>query len=240
MPMQEVLDELGVRAELLGPERRRDLDELGYCRFDRFLGGDRVAAVLARIERLLATAGRQGGTLHLKGLLDEGGAFDPLWLRPELLAGVEHLLGPEFRLGEMHYRAGLPGHGGQALHMDATDRAGPGRWQVCTAIVALTEFTGDNGATRVIPGSHLDHGFRAPKGHQDHPGQVLLTGPAGTCWLFNSHLWHSGTRNRSSGARHAVLTAFGRRTAGPVLGTANEPSDASIERLGNAAYLLLA
>jgi hypothetical protein len=235
--MREVLDELGVRPEALVPQHRTDLDELGFCRLDGFVDTGSVSAILTEIDQQLAGT-RQGGTLHLKGLLDQSSLFDALWLQPSLLAAVAHLLGPDFQIREMHYRAGTPGHGSQALHMDATDRAGPGQWRVCTAIVALTDFTSVNGATRVVPGSHLDHGFR-PTGVRPHPREVLLTGPAGTCWLFNSHLWHSGTLNQSETPRHAVLTAFHRRHSGPTLGAESLPSHETVLRLGNAAHLLL-
>ena len=154
--MREVLAELGVSPEVLVPQARAALDDLGYCRFDAFIAQDAAATMVAEITRLL-DGSRQGGTLHLKGLLDQGSLYDTLWLRPTLLAAVAHLLGPDFQIREMHYRAGKPGHGGQALHMDATDRAGPGTWRVCTAIVALTAFTKTNGATRVVPRSHVDH-----------------------------------------------------------------------------------
>lgn len=235
--MREVLDELGARPEALVPQDKADLDELGFCRFDGFLDPSTVSTVLTEITRQIVGT-RQGGTLHLKGLLDHSSLFDSLWLRPELLAAVTHLLGPDFQIREMHYRAGTPGHGGQALHMDATDRAGPGRWRVGNAILALTDFTETNGATRVVPGSHLDPDFR-PSGVKPHSDEVLLTGPAGTCWLFNSHLWHSGTVNNSTEPRHAVLTSFHRRHSGPTLGGETLPSHETVLRLGNAAYLLL-
>ncbi|ALG14058.1 hypothetical protein AOZ06_50735 [Kibdelosporangium phytohabitans] len=214
------------------------LDESGFCRLDSYVDAHTADRMITEITRLI-DGSRQGGTLHLKGLIDQGSMFDVLWLRPALLAAVSHLLGPDFQLREMHYRAGKPGHGSQALHMDATDRAGPGTWRVCTAIVALTAFTSTNGATRVVPGSHLDHHFKPPHGHRPHPDETLLTGPAGTCWLFNSHLWHSGTRNESDEPRHAVLIAFHRRNSGPTLGFEPLPSAETVRRLGNAAYLLL-
>jgi hypothetical protein len=236
--MREVLDELGVAPETLVPQHRADLDGLGYCRLDGFIDDVLAGAMTEEIARLL-TGSRQGGTLHLKGLLDQSSLFDSLWLRPALLAAVTHLLGPDFQIREMHYRAGRPGHGGQALHMDATDRAGPGQWRVCTAIIALTAFTPTNGATRVVPGSHLDHNFKPPTGHGRHPDEILLTGPVGTCWLFNSHLWHSGTQNTSAEPRHAVLIAFHRRHSGPTLGSETLPSHETVVRLGTAAYLLL-
>jgi hypothetical protein len=236
--MREVLDELGVRPDALVPQQRADLDELGFCRFDGFVSSASAAAMVSQVADLIGSS-RQGGTLHVKGLLDHGSLFDSLWLRPELLAAVAHLLGPDFQIREMHYRAGTPGHGSQALHMDATDRAGPGHWRAGNAIVALTDFTSTNGATRVVPGSHLQYDFTPPAGHRKHPDEILLTGPAGTCWLFNSHLWHSGTLNESTAPRHAILTAFHRRHSGPTLGGEVLPSHETVLRLGTAAYLLL-
>ncbi|WP_197523499.1 phytanoyl-CoA dioxygenase family protein [Actinokineospora pegani] len=236
--MHDVLLELGVRSDLLQPQQLVDLDELGFCRFDAFLRPAQVGSALAEVERLLPAATGQSATLHLKSLLAAGPVFDALWLRPGLLAAVRHLLGPEFRVDEVRYRAGAPEHGGQALRANSVDGSGPGRWQECTAIVALADFTEDNGSTRVVPGSHLDYAFVAPEGHEPHPEETRLVGEAGTAWLFNSHLWHSGARNDPTDVRHAVLIGFHRRGAGTTLFD-DRPADAAIERLGSAAYLLM-
>ncbi|WP_018684789.1 phytanoyl-CoA dioxygenase family protein [Actinokineospora enzanensis] len=231
--MHEVLDELGARTDLLAPQQLSELDELGFCRFDDFLTADQVAAALAEIEALSPDDGE--GTLHLKARLEAGTVFDPLWLRPRLLAAVRHLLGPEFHLSAMRYGAGRPELRDQAPRLDF--QAGAGRWRVCTAIAALVDFTARNGATRVVPGSHLDHGFVPPADGEDHPDQVLLLGRAGTAWLCNSHLWIAGTVNRSSSTRHAVQTGFTRRCGSAAYDV--RPPDETISRLGNAAYLLV-
>jgi hypothetical protein len=59
-------------------------------------------------------------------------------------------------------------------------------------------------------------------------------------WLFNSHRWHSGTRNHATGTRHTILTGFRRRpgSAQPLPAT-TLPDAETICRLGEAAYLLL-
>ncbi len=60
----------------------------------------------------------------------------------------------------------------------------------------LDDFTADNGATRVVPGSHLT-GRSASDVMADRrgsrPGQVLQLAPARTVVVFNSHLWHGAT-----------------------------------------------
>jgi ectoine hydroxylase-related dioxygenase (phytanoyl-CoA dioxygenase family) len=44
-----------------------------------------------------------------------------------------------------------------------------------------------------------------------HPDEVLLLGEAGTCVVFNAHLWHGGTANRTDRPRRALHAAFVRR-----------------------------
>ena len=44
-----------------------------------------------------------------------------------------------------------------------------------------------------------------------HPDEVLITGRAGTVVIFNSHLWHGGTLNRSDRPRRALHSYFTRR-----------------------------
>jgi ectoine hydroxylase-related dioxygenase (phytanoyl-CoA dioxygenase family) len=71
----------------------------------------------------------------------------------------------------------------------------------------LDDFTPDNGALRVVPGSHRS-GRRPQEVLDDprapHPDEVLVTGRAGDVVVMNSHLWHGGTANRTAGRRLAL------------------------------------
>jgi ectoine hydroxylase-related dioxygenase (phytanoyl-CoA dioxygenase family) len=126
---------------------------------------------------------------------------------PRVHALVESVLRRDFVLFQLAARDPRPSYGQQGLHADWLPRQGSEPWALVTAIFFLDEFTADNGATRVVPGSHRRPGA-VPKGLSDpaahHPDECLITGPAGTVLVFNGHLWHSGTRNRSSGARRAL------------------------------------
>jgi ectoine hydroxylase-related dioxygenase (phytanoyl-CoA dioxygenase family) len=78
----------------------------------------------------------------------------------------------------------------------------------------LDDFTTQNGATRMIPGSHR-WGTRPQDVLDDvlaaHPDEVLLTGTAGSIAVMNAHLWHGGTANRSSSPRLAMHAFYCRR-----------------------------
>jgi ectoine hydroxylase-related dioxygenase (phytanoyl-CoA dioxygenase family) len=87
-------------------------------------------------------------------------------------------------------------------------------FQVCNSIWLLDDFTSDNGATRVVPGTHRSG--QSPSDVLDdpgaaHPDQQLLLAPAGTVVIFNSHLWHGGTTNHTDRPRRAVHSYFTRR-----------------------------
>src|SRR5262249_29251496 len=104
-----------------------------------------------------------------------------------------------------------PGFGQQGLHSDAVPRAAADPFSVVTAIWMLDDFTTENGATRVVPRSHLvtrplAKSFAQPLAH--HPEERVITGDAGSVLIFNGHLWHSGTQNRSQGPRRAVQMIF--------------------------------
>ena len=73
------------------------------------------------------------------------------------------------------------------------------------AIWALSDFTHNNGATRIIPGSHKrDH---APEYGRQYDS-VMATMPAGSVMLFDSALWHAGGANESEGRRFAFSCAY--------------------------------
>jgi ectoine hydroxylase-related dioxygenase (phytanoyl-CoA dioxygenase family) len=126
---------------------------------------------------------------------------------------MRHVLG-EFRLSSLNSRAALPGQGLQALHADFGHPVEPGAYEVCNSIWLLDDFTPENGATRVVPGSHRRGTMPSdemPNPGADHPDQLQLTGAAGTVVVFNSHLWHGGTLNRTDKPRRAMHSYFARR-----------------------------
>jgi ectoine hydroxylase-related dioxygenase (phytanoyl-CoA dioxygenase family) len=81
-----------------------------------------------------------------------------------------------------------------------------GNW-TCNTIWLLDDFTPENGATRVVPGTHLQRKLPQdvlPDVFAAHPDQVLITGKAGTVVVMNAHMWHGGTANRTDLPRRAL------------------------------------
>jgi ectoine hydroxylase-related dioxygenase (phytanoyl-CoA dioxygenase family) len=150
---------------------------------------------------------QEPGCLRLANLVDKGAVFETVIAHPRILACAQHVLGPRFKLSSLNARTALPGSPPQPLHADMGAIAdGEGYW-VCNSVWILDDFTPDNGALRVVPGSHgwrrLPQDAMADPS-EPHPDEVLITGRAGSVVVINAHLWHGGLANHTSAPRTAV------------------------------------
>jgi ectoine hydroxylase-related dioxygenase (phytanoyl-CoA dioxygenase family) len=201
----------------------RRLDEDGYLLLQDFIDADLLARLRDRIEELFQIEGESAGQefkpepgcRRLANLVDKGDVFREVIVLPRLLEYVRYVLGPSIKLSSLHARSVNPhGAGGQPLHADMSaiaDARGP--W-VCNTLWMLDDFTPDNGAPRVVPGSHRLGRLPAEllaDPLADHPDQVHVTGRAGSVVVLNAHTWHAGTANRTDRPRTALHAFYCRR-----------------------------
>ena len=222
--MEAALDEAGVdsQSSLLSAVEKARLDRDGYACFGPLIDGAVLEQMRERYDAGIAREGANAGheVSQTRGIgrmsgtvvksLNHDGLLDVLFTHPVLLAATRHILGPNFKLSSTNYHCPLPGFGQQAIHADfgwgVTRRA-----EVVNAVWMLDDFTADNGPTRVVSGTHRSgqhpHGSPFNDGRRDlyHPidGEVHITGEAGSLMVYNAHLWHGGTQNRSTGLRRA-------------------------------------
>ena len=75
----------------------------------------------------------------------------------------------------------------------------------CSNNLALSDFTDENGATRIVPGSHkYDSSPEYGKAYDT----VTATMPAGSVMPCHSALWHGGGANSSDERRFAFSCAY--------------------------------
>jgi ectoine hydroxylase-related dioxygenase (phytanoyl-CoA dioxygenase family) len=187
------------------------LDRHGYF----VLPGALDATWVARLRRAFDEAPAQkDGTQHVA--LGPDTPHHEAWLalkeHPVVLAAAGHVL-PSFRVRDLHGRNPLPGYGEQGLHADWMPRQDALEHFVVTAIWMIDDFTGGNGATRLVPGTHriarpIPKSLAQPGAR--HPDEVLITGAAGSVLVMNGHTWHSGRKNASRGPRRAGQMVIGR------------------------------
>lgn len=113
---------------------------------------------------------------------------------------------PDIRVGVAQVIQIGPGEAEQPLHRDDfaffwehTPTSGEARLQV---MVAITDFTADNGATRVIPGSHKWDDERMPTLEETIQAEMK----AGSALLFIGSTYHGGGANRTSDQWRTGLT----------------------------------
>lgn len=69
-------------------------------------------------------------------------------------------------------------------------------------LVMLDDFTIENGATYLLPGSH--HSAFQPSDEDFYRDSVRLTGNAGDVLYFNPRVWHAAGRNNTDKWRHSL------------------------------------
>lgn len=149
---------------------------------------------------------RGGGARH--SLLWQEEAVWRACLHPRILAAVHHILRRRFYLASVEGRDPAAGEGYQSLHRDWTAPHGPAPMVV--ALAFLDPFGPDNGATRLLPGTHLTDGgpdIFSTAG-PDHPDQIIVQGDAGDVLVFDGYLAHAGTRNVSGAPRRNLQIGF--------------------------------
>lgn len=256
--MNDYLQQLGYNSDLLTQEEKDFLDQNGYLNLGKILTDDQVAAILKRIDELLAEEGemagkelfdspyirhpKEAGADRLADLVNKGQIFDQFYKTPRVLAAVSHVLGTNIQLSSLNYRAARPGDGLQKLHVDWGETIDEGDYKVCNSIWLLDDFTKLNGATRIVPGTHLSSNLpqdvledqMAP-----HPDELLIEAPAGTVVIFNSHTWHGGTNNKTDKPRRSIHSYFCRRDQPQQVDQSRYIKDETRIRIGKAAEYLL-
>lgn len=225
--LSSTLAQLGVRADSLSLEEKKFLDEKGYLNLGKLMSDEYLEKVRNRIDELLDTEGEQAGAElmdspyirhpkeagadRLADLVNKGEEFDEFYTNPRVLAAVSRVLGQAFKLSSLNYRAAKPGTGEQKLHVDWHESVEPESYRVCNSIWLLDDFYPENGATRIVPGTHLT-GELPQEVLADpllpHPDQILIEAPAGSVCIFNSHCWHGGTKNHTQLPRRAIHSYF--------------------------------
>jgi ectoine hydroxylase-related dioxygenase (phytanoyl-CoA dioxygenase family) len=137
-------------------------------------------------------------TRRIFNLISRGPRFRELVIHERVLECVEAILGDGFLLsGTTSMHIG-PGESEQLLHADdgmiSLPRPHPAT--MVTTLWALSDFTADNGATRLIPGSHTKPAI-VPTPDEERE-VVSAEMPAGSALIFHASLWHGGGPNTTA------------------------------------------
>ena len=125
---------------------------------------------------------------------------DQFWMPPPTTPDKQTLIRPGSisRIGNRGKHVG----GDELMHQQTISPA-----VVCNGMWLLDDFTPDNGATIVVPGSHLSG--RQPDASIDVDANwVPAVAPAGSIVVFEGRTWHSTGVNRTNKTRIGLTTNF--------------------------------
>jgi ectoine hydroxylase-related dioxygenase (phytanoyl-CoA dioxygenase family) len=151
-------------------------------------------------------------TKRTGGLVARSAACRELAMNPLVLGAVKAVLADStaFHLHLSQIIAIGPGEPAQAVHRDqwAFDFFPfPQGYEVqCNTIWAMTDFSEENGATRVIPGSHRHADRLEYKESDTEPAEM----EQGSVVFYTGALYHGGGGNRSSATRIGVNLTYAR------------------------------
>jgi ectoine hydroxylase-related dioxygenase (phytanoyl-CoA dioxygenase family) len=149
--------------------------------------------------------GRQ--TVRIYNLLAHAGVFGEIPLEPGVLAVVEGVLDSGCLVSTLSSIAIGPDETPQLIHSDdqVIGLKRPHQALVCNTMWAVTDFTEANGATRIVPGSHL-------KDHCPNPTAAIETIPAimkrGSVLVWHGSLWHGGGANSTDQRRVGIAMNY--------------------------------
>ncbi|OBE93653.1 phytanoyl-CoA dioxygenase [Mycolicibacterium elephantis] len=182
----------------------------GYIIWENLLSADECRQIKETVEPWLVHPGRNAfegrHTQRVYSLLSRTRICDRLVDHPRVLAVLDRILMDNYLLSALQAINIQPGESAQLAHHDDGFYPIPRPREPLAAatIWAIDDFTADNGATVLYPGSHR-WGRRRPE--PDDPSFPVVM-PAGSCVFFVGTLWHGGGANSSADARLAVTAQY--------------------------------
>jgi len=187
--------------------------ERGYLIVPDLVPPETLDRIRAETAPLLGPTGRNsfegGRTQRVYAVLAKTDCANSFLEHPRLLCLVDELLLPNYLLSMFQVIKIHPGERQQVLHHDdgffPIPRPRPRPAFSVATILAVDDFTEENGATVVIPGSHRWDDRRP--GPEDQAVPAVMS--AGSVLVLLGTTWHGGGANSSDGPRLAVTAQYG-------------------------------
>ncbi|BBN54554.1 hypothetical protein TRE132_26790 [Pseudomonas chlororaphis subsp. aurantiaca] len=187
---------------------REQLHRQGYVLLRRAIPAEWLADLRATFEAGVLPSNQwpvPRGMDWRHSLLDSDSKVQAVCRLPQVLAVVGELIGERFFLSQVEGREPLAGGGHQQLHRDLSAQR-PG--DIANALAFLDDYGPENGATRIVPGSHRPDPGAPPFDLTDESQSVQLSGSAGDILVFDVDLLHAGSLNSSGARRRSLLISY--------------------------------
>ncbi len=146
-------------------------------------------------------------TVRIYNLLVHGPLYERIPVHEHVLPVVESVLDQGCLVSSLSSIGIDPDEIAQPIHADdqLIPIPKPHVPTVCNTMWALTDFTEANGATRVIPGSHLRD---CSPTFGEHYDSIPAEMPRGSVLVWHGSLWHGGGANRTRQRRVGIAMNY--------------------------------
>ena len=173
---------------------------------------DAIGGDLLRLERELGIVPSDNLfegllTTRIYNLLVHGPLYERIPVHPNVLPLVERVLDPGLLISSLSSIAIGPDEAAQLIHSDdqLIPLPKPHPPIICNTMWAITDFTEENGATRLCPGTHLaDH---SPDIGQPYDS-IAAVMTKGSVLVWVGSLWHGGGANRTKERRVGIAMNY--------------------------------
>jgi len=234
--------------EMISVQQWNFCQKHGYLIVENVLSEQRLEVLRKTLERRYELegdmAGLEGanppGVRRLCNLIGKGCALEELAVEPIALEVARRAIGDDMRWQAMNFHDPIRGdpRPHQAIHADRSF------FKNCTAYLnvvwAIDEMTEQNGATRLVPGSHKKPW---PRDVLDDPketvaGEIYVICPAGTAIFLHGDVWHGGRANYSTSPRRVIHMGYSCPNTAPQYEIAGSLTPDICQRLGDHCTLI--
>jgi len=202
------------------------LDEHGYVVLEGALTPDQANQLRDRSAELVNQEREAGGeyvylddkSQRVWNLVNKGRIYEEMLQHTRVLELQEYLLGDDCILSSFTVNLIGPGSDGGRWHSDSPPLGTfpdplPPKAFCANTIYVLDDFTPENGATWMVPGSHRRSHRPEPQGEYDDG--IQLAAHKGDIVVFNGGTWHASGANHTASERMILLGFFCRSFAKP-------------------------
>lgn len=196
----------------------------GWCILDDIIPAQEIAAVRDQVQTATAKYRNPDAPAHIghvSGFINYDQTLAPYLADRRVLDLAEAMLGPFCRISFTSATINEPGNARGGWHADwpFNQRNGghlpapyPDAVMHLTTIWMLSPFSGDNGGTLIVPGSHRSPnnptGENGVPHDQPYDTEMHVCGDAGSVLVMDSRLWHATAANTADAPRVAVVVRY--------------------------------
>ena len=236
---------------MLSNEQREFYLENGYLIVENVLSAERLERARDALEERYALEGDQAGSegtdhqhfvRRLCNLFSKGRVWEEMGVEPIVLEVAKLTIGEDVRWQAMNFHDPVPGESEahQAIHADRSFFPNcTGYMNVCWVI---DDMTVENGATRIVPGSHKRSWPRDVLTEEETraviEGEIYAVCAAGSLVFVHGDAWHGGRANYSQSTRRLIHMGFACPNTAPQYEIAGALTPEIRERLGDHCTLI--